>query len=80
MKDLLDDFVSAYINNILIYSSGSRDNYIWKVRIIPERLRNAGLQVDIDKCKFIVYSTKYLGFILEAGKGVTIDPEKVKAI
>jgi hypothetical protein len=27
-----------------------------------------------------VESTKYLGFIIEAGKGVRMDPEKVKAI
>jgi hypothetical protein len=43
-------------------------------------LRDAGLQCDIDKCEFEVESTRYLGFIIEAGKGVQMDPEKVKAI
>jgi hypothetical protein len=38
------------------------------------------LQLDIDKCEFEVQSTKYLGFIVEAGKGIRMDPEKVKAI
>jgi hypothetical protein len=43
-------------------------------------LKNAGLQLDIDKCEFEAKSTKYLGFIVEAGKGVQMDPDKVKAI
>jgi len=38
------------------------------------------LQIDINKCEFEVKSTKYLGFIIEAGKGVSMDPAKVEAI
>jgi hypothetical protein len=45
-----------------------------------QRLREAGLQIDIDKCEFEVQSTKYLGFVLEAGKGLRMDLDKVKAI
>jgi hypothetical protein len=36
--------------------------------------------VDIDKSEFEVQSTKYLGFIVKAGTGIRIDPEKIKAI
>jgi hypothetical protein len=36
--------------------------------------------VDIKKCEFEVKSTKYLGFIIDAGKGIRMDPDKVKAI
>jgi hypothetical protein len=43
-------------------------------------LQAAGLQLDINKCEFEVKSMKYLGFIIEAGKGVHMDPNKVKAI
>jgi hypothetical protein len=41
---------------------------------------SAGLQLDIKKCEFSVISTKYLGFIIEAGKGLKMDPQKVAAI
>lgn len=34
----------------------------------------------IDKCEFEVQSTKYTGFIIEAGKGLRMDPAKVQAI
>ena len=43
-------------------------------------MREAGLQLDIKKCEFKVQTTKYLGFIIEAGKGLRMDPEKVKAV
>jgi hypothetical protein len=45
-----------------------------------QQLREAGLQVDIDKCVFEVHSTKYPRFIINAGKGIRMDPDKVNAI
>jgi len=44
------------------------------------RLSEARLQVDVDKCEFEVKLTKYLGFIIKAGKALRMDPAKVKAI
>jgi len=36
--------------------------------------------VDIDKCAFEVKEVKYLGFIVEAEKGLRADPEKIAAV
>ncbi|KAM4065604.1 reverse transcriptase (RNA-dependent DNA polymerase) [Hirsutella rhossiliensis] len=80
MAYFLDEFCSAYIDDILIYSSGSLADHRNKVRQVLARLRDAGLQIDIDKCDFEAKSVKYLGFIVEAGKGIRVDPEKVQAI
>jgi hypothetical protein len=80
LRDFLDEFCSAYIDDILIYSSGTLVEHQDQVRRVLGRLREAGLQVDIDKCEFEVKSTKYLGFVLEAGKGIRMDPDKVSAI
>ncbi|KAM4057637.1 reverse transcriptase (RNA-dependent DNA polymerase) [Hirsutella rhossiliensis] len=80
LRDFLDEFCSAYIDDILIYSSGSLADHRNKVRQVLARLRDAGLQIDIDKCDFEAKSVKYLGFIVEAGKGIRVDPEKVQAI
>ncbi|KAM4056902.1 reverse transcriptase (RNA-dependent DNA polymerase) [Hirsutella rhossiliensis] len=68
LRDFLDEFCSAYIDDILIYSSGSLADHRNKVRQVLARLRDAGLQIDIDKCDFEAKSVKYLGFIVEAGK------------
>ena len=80
LQDFLDDFCLAYIDDIIIYSSGSLQDYREKVKSVLSRLQEAGLQCDLGKCEFEVQSTKYLGFIIEAGKGIRIDPDKVKVI
>jgi hypothetical protein len=80
LRDYLDEFCSAYIDDILIYTSGTRSQHREHVRKVFIRLREAGLQIDIDKCEFEVQETKYLGFIIVAGKGIRMDPEKIKAI
>ncbi|KAJ6436948.1 retrovirus polyprotein [Purpureocillium lavendulum] len=71
LREFLDEFCSAYIDDILIYSSGSLADHRKKVKQVLARLRDAGLQIDIDND---------LGFIVEAGKGIRVDPEKVRAI
>ena len=39
-----------------------------------------GLHLDPQKCEFGVKTVKYLGFMVTAGKGVSCDPEKLRAI
>ncbi len=79
LRDILDDYCSAYIDDIIIFSK-SRKEHRRHTEEVLKRLQDAGLQCDIEKCEFEVQSTKYLGFIIEAGKGIRMDPEKVKAI
>ncbi|KAI0994170.1 hypothetical protein K3495_g14012 [Podosphaera aphanis] len=45
-----------------------------------QRLAEAGLKLDRKKCDFATKKTKYLGFIIEAEKGLSPDPEKIRAI
>jgi hypothetical protein len=80
LREELDDFCSAYIDDVLIYSNGSRKDYENKVKGIVRKLGAAGLYLDVDKSEFSVKKTKYLGFIIEVGRGVSIDLEKVSAI
>lgn len=80
LREYLDEFVSAYLDDTLIYSDGSLEDHRRKVKLVLQRLQEAGLQLDINKCEFECKSVKYLGFIIEAGKGFRMDPEKVAAI
>lgn len=80
LREYLDEFVSAYLDDILIYTNGSLKQHRQHVRSVLTKLQEAGLYVDINKSEFETQSTKYLGFIIEAGKGVRMDPEKVKVI
>ena len=63
LHEYLDDFCTAYINDILIYSN-TKAEHREHVRKVLEWLREAGLQVDIDKCAFSVTKVKYLGLII----------------
>ena len=80
LADFLDEFCSAYMDDVLIYSGGSYKDHMRKVRSVVERLGKAGLKIDIDKCEFAAKEVKYLGFIISAGEGIKVDPAKVEAI
>jgi hypothetical protein len=74
----LDDFCTAYLDDILIYSDSELE-HTEHVRKVLQRLRDAGLQADLKKCEFHVTRTKYLGFIVSTG-GIEVDPEKVSVV
>ena len=76
--DYLDDFCTAYLDDILIYSTDIADHED-HVKIVLQRLREAGLQVDIKKTEYHVTRTKYLGFIISTD-GIEVNPEKISAI
>jgi hypothetical protein len=80
LREFLDDFASAYLDDVLIFTEGSLQKHHEHVRQVIERLQEAGLNLELSKCEFDVQRTKYLGFILEAGRGTSMDPEKVQAI
>jgi hypothetical protein len=76
--DYLDDFCTAYLDDILVYSEDPLDHQL-HVQKVLQRLRDAGLQVDIKKCEFNVTRTKYLGFIISTD-GIEVDPDKVSVV
>jgi hypothetical protein len=80
LDDFFDKFCSAYMNNVLIYSDESYQDYMSKVRKVLRRLHKAGLKLDIKKSEFASSEVKYLKFIISAGEGIKINPGKVEAI
>jgi hypothetical protein len=70
LQDYLNNFVSAYVDDILIYSLGSLQDHRQKVRKVLQRLIDARLQIDINKCKFKTKQVKYLRYIVEAEVGI----------
>ena len=76
--DYLDDFCTAYLDDILIYSENKLEHEA-HVKKVLERLRKAGLQADIKKSEFSIKRTKYLGFIIST-KGIEVDLDKIAVI
>ena len=78
LREYLDVFCTAYLDDILIYSE-TAEEHEQHVKLILEKLRKAGLQVDITKCEFEVESVEYLGLVVTT-EGTRMDPKKVETI
>ena len=78
LREYLDVFCTAYLDDILVYSTGIAEHK-HHVKQVLQRLREAGLFLDIYKCEFNVTTVKYLGIIITT-EGLEMDPSKVKAI
>jgi hypothetical protein len=74
----LDDFVVAYLDDIIVYSNTKKD-HIEHVKKILQRLREADIQVDVDKCEFHITEIKFLEMIVKRD-GIKMNLEKVRAI
>jgi len=61
--DFLNDFCQVYLDNILIYSK-TRKKHRDHVKLVLSRLREANLQMNIQKCKFNVKETVFLEVIV----------------
>ena len=75
--DFLDKFVTAYIDDVLIFSENKAEHEL-HVHQILERLRAAGLQAAIYKYKFHVTKTKFLGFVIST-TSIHVDPAKTQS-
>ena len=49
LRDYLDEFCTVYVDDILIYTSGSLRDYKAKVYIVLGKLREAKLTLNINK-------------------------------
>jgi hypothetical protein len=78
LMNYLDEFVVAYLNDIIVYSN-SKKKHIQHVRKILQRLREANIQADVDKCEFHITETKFLEMIVDRD-GIKMNSEKIRAI
>ena len=78
LHNALNDYYTAYLNNILIFLK-IRAEYTKYVNKIIQRLGNTRLQIDINKSKFYATKIKYFNLIILTNS-MTIDPKKVQAL
>ena len=78
LRDCLDVFATAYIDDILIYSKSKKEHQN-HVKTVLIKLQAADLQLDIEKCEFNVEEVKYLGLIIVKGE-IRMDPAKITVI
>jgi hypothetical protein len=78
LMNYLDEFVIAYLNDIVIYSN-SKKKHVQHVKKILQRLREANIQVDVNKCEFHITETKFLEMIIDRDD-IKMNFEKIRAI
>ncbi len=78
LMNYLDEFVITYLNDIIVYSNNKK-SHIQHVRKILQRLREANIQTNVNKCEFHITETKFLKMIVERDE-IKMNSEKVKAI
>jgi len=78
--DYTDSFVINFFDDILIYSSDPDINdHIKKVQLVLNKLKDAELYVNPEKCTWFATSVPYLGHEISS-EGIRCSKEKVEAI
>ena len=78
LGEYLDEFIMAYLDNIIIYSNSKKEHFQY-VKWVLQRLVNKKMLVAIKKYKFYIIKTEFCGFIIKLGK-LSMDLKKIKAI
>lgn len=74
----LEPAVYVYLDDIIITSS-SFDEHLRLIRVVAERLRNAGLTINVLKSRFCQRTIRYLGYVLSE-KGLSVDASKIQPV
>ena len=78
LGEYLDEFIIAYLNNIIIYSN-SKEEYFKYIKQVLQKLIDKKMLIAIKKYKFHITKTKFCRFIIELKK-LSIDLKKIKVI
>jgi hypothetical protein len=78
LKDFLDDFAVAYLDDILIFSKTYKE-HVEHVKKVLQRLREKQLPIKLSKCEFHKDRIAFLGYIVST-EGLAPDPKKVEAV
>ena len=81
MMELFDgiEYVRAYIDDLLILTKSDFTDHLEKLRVVLDRLREAGLKVNVTKSYFARGELEYLGYWITR-EGIKPMPKKILAI
>ena len=78
LRGLSQEVCMDYIDDILVVGK-SADEHLVNLRIVLQRLREAGLKLKPSKCNLFKTKVKYLGFVVSMA-GIEVDPDKTRAV
>ena len=77
-QEFLDNFIICYLDDILIYSIDI-NQHEEHVRLVLDKLCNAGLYAKLEKCNFHQSQVEFLGYIVSCD-GMSMDQKKVQVV
>ncbi len=78
MGDIHLKEVLVFLDDLIVYSDSLEEHESRLISVLG-RLREYGLKLSLDKCKFFQTEVRYLGHIVSR-EGVKTDPEKIRAL
>ena len=78
LGELLDTFVIAYLDDILIFSTEPEEHQQHVTQVLT-KLQSAELQLKLSKCEFHIQDTEFLRHHITM-EGIHMDPAKIQAI
>ncbi len=78
LRQYLDRFVIAYLNNIMIYSKILKEHVSHVFKIL-ECLNRRNLHLKLEKCEFYQEEINFLEFVVRRHE-VRMNPEKLRAV
>jgi Reverse transcriptase (RNA-dependent DNA polymerase)/RNase H-like domain found in reverse transcriptase len=79
LYEYLDDFVIAYLDDILISTNKGRKHHLRQVRKVLKKLKEKGFKINMKKTKIAVPEVEFLGAVINR-EGIRMDPDKIKAV
>ena len=76
LQAFLGDFVSVYLDDVIIYTKGSFEQHIDHIERVFDALRKANLKIKLKKCHFTLPNIHFLGHVV-GRDGIRPDPEKL---
>lgn len=72
------EFIFTYLDDIIV-ATETFEGHLNVLNAVYERLKDANLTINFDKCQFCRPSLRYLGFVVDRD-GLHTDPKKIEAI
>jgi ribosome-interacting GTPase 1 len=79
LHEYLNDFVIAYLDDILISTDKGRGHHLRQVRKVLKKLEEKGFKINMKKTKITVPEVEFLGAVINR-EGIQMDPNKIKVV
>ena len=68
----------VYLDDILVFAK-NKEEHMQRIKHVLEKIKEAGLRINPEKCQFLTERTKFLGYIVSKN-GIETDQTKIDAI